>query len=139
MASYAFDEFGNMIGGESSEDEAEQPPAQDEEVSVEPMETDEPEDAGDDDDDDKKSVEEDFDDAVSEILDEAEDEMRAILTEEFGADAFHLDFAEGATQTDPGTWAAAGAADASDGDRLAARYGALVREHHDYDLAGWCA
>ena len=26
MASYAFDEFGNMIGGESSEDEAEQPP-----------------------------------------------------------------------------------------------------------------
>ena len=43
MASYAFDEFGNMIGGESSEDEAEQPPAQDEEVSVEPMETDEPE------------------------------------------------------------------------------------------------
>ena len=44
MASYAFDEFGNMIGGESSEDEAEQPPpAEEEELSVAPMETDEPE------------------------------------------------------------------------------------------------
>ena len=28
---------------------------------------------------------------------------------------------------------------ARDHARLAARYGALVREHHDYDLAGWCA
>ena len=44
MASYAFDEFGNMIGGESSDDEAEQPPpAEEEELSVAPMETDEPE------------------------------------------------------------------------------------------------
>ena len=44
MASYAFDEFGNMIGGESSEDEAEQPPpAEEEDLSVAPMETDEPE------------------------------------------------------------------------------------------------
>ena len=41
MASYAFDEFGNMIGGESSEDEAEQPPpAEEEELSVAPMDTD---------------------------------------------------------------------------------------------------
>ena len=44
MASYAFDEFGNMIGGESSDDEAEQPPpAEEEELSVAPMDTDEPE------------------------------------------------------------------------------------------------
>ena len=44
MASYAFDEFGNMIGGESSEDEAEPPPpADEEELSVAPMDTDEPE------------------------------------------------------------------------------------------------
>ncbi|KAH8046247.1 hypothetical protein JL720_16435 [Aureococcus anophagefferens] len=28
---------------------------------------------------------------------------------------------------------------ARDHARLAERYGALVREHHDYDLAGWCA
>ena len=44
MASYAFDEFGNMIGGESSDEEPEQPPpAEEEELSVAPMETDEPE------------------------------------------------------------------------------------------------
>ena len=40
MASYAFDEFGNMIGGESSDEEPEQPPpAEEEELSVAPMET----------------------------------------------------------------------------------------------------
>ena len=44
MASYAFDEFGNMIGGESSEDEANsRRPAEEEELSVAPMDTDEPE------------------------------------------------------------------------------------------------
>lgn len=40
MASYAFDEFGNMVGGESSDEEDAAPPAAPKDVSVAPMDTD---------------------------------------------------------------------------------------------------